>query len=77
MTIETRYSINDIVWTMHKERPYPFKVRQVEVTINKWNMFGGKTESYFLADGNTAFCHHEWYPSHKIFPTKEALLQSL
>jgi hypothetical protein len=73
MTITTKYSINDLVWIMRDGRAEKLKVRQVSVTIDGWHTFGKNDETYFLADGNTAFCHHEWYPLRKIFPTKEEL----
>lgn len=77
MTITTKYSINDEVWVMDEGKPFKLKVKKVNVEIDKWHFSGGQSESYFLANGITAFCHHEWYKASKIYPTKEALIASL
>lgn len=83
MTIETEFSINEMVWVMRKDMdncPYQLKVKQVQVTVDYWwnRMNSNKQkESYFLTNGITAFCHNEWYGGDKVFSTKEELLKSL
>lgn len=77
MTLETKYSIGDKVWVMLCGRPEALTVRQISVKLDRWHTFGSKTESYYLADGRTAFCHNEWYGSKLIYSTRDELLKSL
>ena len=77
MKIESKFSINDLVWVMEDGRPRQLKVKQVEVRIDCWWSRPKQEERYFLASGVTAFCFHEWFALKNIFSTKEELLASL
>lgn len=77
MTIETKYSVDDVVWVMDGQKPRSLKVKQMQVVIDNWYNNNKQTERYFLSSGNTVFSHHEWYNGSGVFSTKEELLKSL
>ncbi|MDE5886447.1 MAG: hypothetical protein K2H46_02545 [Muribaculaceae bacterium] len=77
MKIETKFSLNQEVWAMKDNRPYSFRVWDINVATGlvPCDNYGTKVSSSITYRGYGS--SSPWYYENSLFATKEELLASL
>lgn len=70
MTIETKYSIDQTVYKLYENKVQPFVVKEIQTSTHDSNRI--PAIKYKLRD-----LEQFWIPEEHLFPTKEALIESL
>ena len=75
MTIETKYDIGDDVWIMQRNKPVRVEVRDIEISrFQNDGMVVIRNRIVYHMVGDSA---NTGYHEEELYPTKEALIQSL
>lgn len=74
MNIVIKYNVGDVVWYMRSNSPVPGVIEKINVKVNEHNNNTISIEYVGYWQGTQwAFAQYE----HSLFPTKQALLNSL